>query len=110
MKFSLGSFADLTQSTFWVVFLYGVFINLNNFGIDQSCAATTPRAMKAARSVWTGALLYVPVAALFFLIGSLLFSFYHASPIMEPLVAHDGHADKVPHSSPPSCLPGRPGC
>ena len=36
-KFSLGSFGlDLTQSTFWVVFLYGVFINLNNFGIDQS--------------------------------------------------------------------------
>ena len=104
-KFSLGSFRlDLTQSTFWVVFLYGVFINLNNFGIDQSFvqryhAARDEKA--AARSVWTGALLYVPVAALFFLIGSLLFSFYRASPeLLEPLVAQhpDGHADKVlPH-------------
>ena len=104
-KFSLGSFGlDLTQSTFWVVFLYGVFINLNNFGIDQSFvqryhAARDEKA--AARSVWTGALLYVPVAALFFLIGSLLFSFYHASPeLLEPLVAQypGGHADKVlPH-------------
>ena len=101
-KFSLGSFGlDLTQSTFWVVFLYGVFINLNNFGIDQSFvqryhAARDEKA--AARSVWTGALLYVPVAALFFLIGSLLFSFYHASPeLLEPLVAQypDDHADKV---------------
>lgn len=104
-KFSLGSFGlDLTQSTFWVVFLYGVFINLNNFGIDQSFvqryhAARDEKA--AARSVWTGALLYVPVAALFFLIGSLLFSYYHASPeLLKPLVAQypDGHADKVlPH-------------
>lgn len=104
-KFSLGSFGlDLTQSTFWVVLLYGVFINLNNFGIDQSFvqryhAARDEKA--AARSVWTGALLYVPVAAIFFLIGSLLFSFYHASPeLLEPLVAQysDGHADKVlPH-------------
>ena len=36
-KFSLGSFnATFTESTFWVVLLYGFFINLNNFGIDQT--------------------------------------------------------------------------
>ena len=36
-KFSLGSTAlDFGSSTVWVVLLYGVFINLNNFGIDQS--------------------------------------------------------------------------
>ena len=116
-KFSLGSFGlDLTQSTFWVVFLYGVFINLNNFGIDQSFvqryhAARGEKA--AARSVWTGALLYVPVAALFFLIGSLLFSYYHASPeLLKPLVAQypDGHADKVlPHFIATQLPPGAAG-
>ena len=116
-KFSLGSFGlDLTQSTFLVVFLYGVFINLNNFGIDQSFvqryhAARDEKA--AARSVWTGALLYVPVAALFFLIGSLLFSFYHASPeLLEPLVAQypDDHADKVlPHFIATQLPPGAAG-
>ena len=116
-KFSLGSFGlDLTQSTFWVVFLYGVFINLNNFGIDQSFvqryhAARDEKA--AARSVWTGALLYVPVAALFFLIGSLLFSFYHASPeLLEPLVAQYpyDHADKVlPHFIATQLPPGAAG-
>ena len=116
-KFSLGSFGlDLTQSTFWVVFLYGVFINLNNFGIDQSFvqryhAARDEKA--AARSVWTGALLYVPVAALFFLIGSLLFSFYHASPeLLETLVAQypDDHADKVlPHFIATQLPPGAAG-
>jgi SSS family solute:Na+ symporter len=36
-KFSLGSFAaDFTQSTFWVMLLFGLFINLTNFGIDQN--------------------------------------------------------------------------
>jgi SSS family solute:Na+ symporter len=63
--------------------LYGIFINLNNFGIDQSFvqryhAARDER--EAKRSVWLGALLYVPVAALFFFIGSMLFSYYEASP------------------------------
>ena len=87
-----------------MVLLYGLFINLNNFGIDQSFvqryhAARDDRA--AARSVWTGALLYVPVAALFFLIGSLLFSFYQSSPELLTALkeAHpDGHADQaLPH-------------
>jgi SSS family solute:Na+ symporter len=36
-KFSLGSFKlGLTSSTFWVVLIYGIFINLQNFGIDQN--------------------------------------------------------------------------
>jgi SSS family solute:Na+ symporter len=104
-KFSLGSFAiDFTQATFWVVLIYGLFINLNNFGIDQSFVQryhTARDNQAAARSVWTGALLYVPVAALFFFIGSMLFSFYEASPALlaELKAAYpDGHADQVlPH-------------
>ncbi len=36
-KFSLGSFKlDFTTSTFWMILVYGLFINLQNFGIDQS--------------------------------------------------------------------------
>jgi len=75
-KFSLGSFGlDLTQATFWVVLVYGLFINLTNFGIDQSYvqryhAARSDR--EAGRSVWLGALLYVPISALFFFIGTSL--------------------------------------
>ncbi len=104
-KFSLGSFSiDFTQSTFWVVLIYGIFINLNNFGIDQSFVQryhTARDDQAAARSVWTGALLYVPVAALFFFIGSMLFSYYEASPTLlaELKAANpDGYADQVlPH-------------
>ncbi len=84
-KFSLGdwSFTDLTTSTVWVVLVYGLFINLTNFGIDQNYiqryhAAETEKAAK--RSLWIGAILYIPVSVLFFLIGSLLFSFYQTIP------------------------------
>jgi len=84
-KFSLGDWniADLTTSTVWVVLIYGLFINLTNFGIDQNYiqryhAAESEEAAK--RSLWIGALLYLPVSLLFFLIGSLLFSFYQSMP------------------------------
>ncbi|MEZ5070797.1 MAG: sodium:solute symporter [Bacteroidales bacterium] len=83
-KFSLGSFsADWKQSTFWVVLVYGVVINLQNFGIDQSYvqryfAAGSDR--EARKSLWLGSLLYVPVSALFFFIGTSLFVFYGSDP------------------------------
>jgi SSS family solute:Na+ symporter len=85
-KFSLGSFdLDFTSSTVWVVLLYGLFINLNNFGIDQSYIQRYHAARSTAdagRSVWLAALLYVPISLLFFFIGSGLFSYYEARPEM----------------------------
>jgi len=83
-KFSLGSFgSSLTDSTFWVVLIFGLFINLQNFGIDQSYVqryATADSEAAAKRSVWLGALLYLPISALLFLIGTRLFAFYQAQP------------------------------
>ncbi|MEO9004301.1 MAG: sodium:solute symporter, partial [Ginsengibacter sp.] len=36
-KFDLGSFGvSLSEPTFWVVLVYGIFINLQNYGIDQN--------------------------------------------------------------------------
>lgn len=81
-KLSLGSFAaDLTQPTFWAVLLFGIFINLTNFGVDQNYIQRyhTARSLAdARRSLWLGAIVYLPVSALFFLIGTLLWGFYHA--------------------------------
>jgi SSS family solute:Na+ symporter len=83
-KFSLGSYApDFTMSTVWVVLLYGLFINLNNFGIDQSFVQryhTARSDRQAARSVWLAAGLYIPISLLFFIIGSGLFAYYEAQP------------------------------
>ena len=74
-KFSLGSLKpDFTSSTFWVVLLYGFFINLNNFGMDQNYVqryhtAGTPR--QAVRSIWLCVWIYIPASFLFFVIGSV---------------------------------------
>lgn len=81
-KFSLGSYnlLNISEATFWVVLAYGLMENLKNFGIDQSyiqryIASRSDAA--ARRSIWLGALLYVPVSAMFFFIGTSLFAFYH---------------------------------
>ncbi|MEM8735209.1 MAG: sodium:solute symporter, partial [Planctomycetota bacterium] len=84
-KFSLGNVAlwKVSEPTIWVVFTFGLFDNLRNFGVDQSyiqryIAARNDR--EAAKSVWFGALLYVPVSAMFLLIGSSLFAWYERHP------------------------------
>lgn len=99
-KFSLGSFGlSLAEPTFWVVLVFGLFINLQNFGIDQSYVqryATAESEGAARRSVWLGALLYVPISALLFLVGTGLYAFYAAQPELLPATVEKG--DQVfPH-------------
>ncbi len=99
-KFSLGSFgASLSEPTFWVILVFGLFINLQNFGIDQSYVqryATANSDQAAKKSVWLGALLYVPISALLFLVGTGLYAFYAAQPDLLPEAVSKG--DKVfPH-------------
>ena len=104
-KFSLGSFKpDFTISGFWVIFFYGFFINLNNFGMDQNYvqryhAATSSRS--AAGSIWLCVALYVPASLLFFFIGTCLFSYYSVYPsLLDPVkmqVALEKAADPALH-------------
>jgi SSS family solute:Na+ symporter len=66
-----------------VVLVNGLFVNLQNFGIDQSYVQrylASPTVAEARKSVWLGGLLYIPVSAVFFLIGTALFAFYLAHP------------------------------
>lgn len=77
-KFSLGEWSfDLTSSTVFVVFLYGVTENLRNYGTDQSyvqrmlCARSD---REASKSIWIGALSYLPLSLMFCLIGAALFA------------------------------------
>lgn len=83
-KFSLGSFKmDFTTSTFWVVLIYGIFINLQNFGIDQNYIQrymTASSEKEAKKSALYGGLLYIPVSLLFLFIGTALYSYYSARP------------------------------
>lgn len=94
-KFSLGSFKlSFTSSTFWVVLIYGIFINLQNYGIDQNYIQrymTSSSDKEAKKSALIGGLMYVPVSALFLFIGTALFSYYSATG----LLPQDTPADKV---------------
>lgn len=84
-KFSLGSWSltDFTAPTVLVVLLFSLVENFKNFGIDQSyiqryIASDSDAAAK--RSLWLGGLLYVPVSALFFFIGTTLYAYHAAQP------------------------------
>ncbi|SHF06730.1 solute:Na+ symporter, SSS family [Fodinibius roseus] len=99
-KFSLGSFdLNIYESTFWVVFVYGIFINLQNYGIDQNyvqryVAARSDR--EAKRSALYGGLLYIPVSMLFLFIGTALFVFYTTSAAQLPAELMDpNQSDRV---------------
>ena len=88
-KISFGSFSfsDWSVETFWVTFIYGIFLNLQNFGIDQTytqryVAARTER--EAVKSMMGGALLYVPVSFVFIFIGTLLWAWVQGSPGVVP--------------------------
>jgi len=85
-KMSLGNWdVDLTTGTVWSILLFGLFINLTNFGIDQSFVQryhTASSEQAAKRAVWLGAILYVPISLLFFLLGAALFSYYATQPEM----------------------------
>ncbi len=99
-KFSLGSFGtSLSESTFWVVLIYGLFINLQNYGIDQNYIQrymTTSTDREAKSSALFGSLLYIPVSLLFFFIGTALFSYYSAQPDLLPSdMRLPGAGDKV---------------
>ena len=98
-KFSLGSFGPgIAESTFWVVLVYGIVMNLTNFGIDQSFVQryhTARSDREAAKSVWIGAMMYLPVAALFFFIGTSLFAYYQTQPNMMEQVARGVAASQL---------------
>jgi len=102
-KFNLGSFGtSLADSTFWVVLMYGLFINLQNYGIDQNYVQrymTTSSEKEAKRSALFGSLLYIPVSLLFFFIGTALFAYYTAQPGLFPAdLKMPGTGDRVfPH-------------
>ena len=87
-KFSLGSFSlSLREPTFWVVFVYGLLTNMQNYGIDQNYVQrymTAKSTAEAVKSTMLGSLLYIPVSLVFVYIGTALFSYYTAQPDLLP--------------------------
>lgn len=103
-KFSLGSFSLAPETltapdpSFWIVLVYALFINLKNFGVDQSFVQryiTAKSDRDAAQSVWLGTLLFPLVSTLFFFIGTGLYSLYQASPELRSEVRRQAAADQL---------------
>jgi SSS family solute:Na+ symporter len=94
-KFALGSMdADLLVQGFWVIFIFGIVENLKNFSVDQNYVQrflSAPSEAEARKSLWLGGLLYIPVSALFFMIGTALFVYY----LNVPAAGLPEQADKV---------------
>jgi len=103
-KFSLGSFKlDFIGSSFWVVLLYGFFINLNNFGMDQNYIQryhTASSSKAASKSIWLCVWLYIPASLLFFIIGSCLYAYYEINPELVQSIKHQVAIERLPlHAS-----------
>ncbi|TKC02398.1 sodium:solute symporter [Pedobacter cryotolerans] len=102
-KFSLGSFSpDFVNSSFWVVLLYGFFINLNNFGMDQNYVQryhTASSSKAASKSIWLCVWLYIPASLLFFVIGSALYAYYQVHPELIETIKHQVAVERLPISA-----------
>lgn len=102
-KFSLGSFSlNFLEPTFWVVFLYGFFMNLNNFGMDQNYVQryhTTTSIKEAASSIWLCVYLYLPISLVFFILGSALFAYYESNPDLLHYVQMQVAGERLPNGS-----------
>lgn len=110
-KFSFGPYvADLAIPTLWLVLINALLEHLRNWGIDQSyiqryIAARSER--EAARSIWLAGLLYMPVALIFWFMGTALFVFYRSAADALPAgTAADG---VFPHFIAHEVLPGLSG-
>lgn len=79
-KFSFGSMDfNLMIQGFWVIFIFGIVENLKNFSVDQNyiqrfLSASSEK--EARKALWLGGLIYIPISALFFMIGTALYVYY----------------------------------
>ena len=70
---------DFVIQGFWVIFVFGIVENLKNFSVDQNYIQrflSAPSEARGKKITVAGRLLYIPVSALFFMIGTALFVYY----------------------------------
>ena len=87
---------DLTQLTFIVMVLNGIFYALQKYGTDQTIVQrylTARNDHEAKKAAYIGVLMSVPIWALFMFIGTCLFAYYHSAGA--PLLPEGMKADEV---------------
>jgi len=111
-KLNWGNFDwSLTvRVTFWGALLGGLFNNLVQMGTDQISVQrylTAKSRAEAAKSLWFKLVVTLPVVIIFYLMGAILFAFYHTYPDKLPALAQKDRI--LPHfvvSELPRGLPG----
>jgi len=87
-KFDLGEMSfRWDNQTFVGVLLFGILSNLQNFGVDQNYIQryhTAKSEQEARKALLIAVLPFIPVTALFLMIGTSLFSFYRVQPGLLP--------------------------
>ncbi|MCA9262357.1 MAG: sodium/solute symporter [Planctomycetales bacterium] len=77
----------------WVVIVGAVGQNVSSYTADQAVVQrymTTPDQRRAARSIWTNAVMTIPATFLFFGMGTALFTFYRTHPEkLDPTITTD---------------------
>ncbi len=85
--------ATAAQLALWVVVIGAIGQNISSYTADQAVVQrymTTPDERRAARSIWTSALMTIPATVLFFGIGTALYAFYHSHPEkLDPTITTD---------------------
>jgi len=81
------------QLALWVVVLGGIGQNVSSYTADQAVVQrymTTPDERRAARSIWTNAVMSIFATLLFFGMGTALFAFYQTHPEkLDPTITTD---------------------
>jgi len=95
-KFHMANFHwDVTsaQLALWVVVIGGIGQNVSSYTADQAVVQrymTTPDERRAARSIWTNAVMSIFATLLFFGMGTALFAFYQSHPErLDPTITTD---------------------
>jgi len=90
-KFDLGEMSfRWDNQTFVGVLLFGILSNLQNFGVDQNYIQryhTAKSEQEARKALLIAVLPFIPVTALFLMIGTSLFSFYRVGLLIAAILA-----------------------
>lgn len=95
-----GSLFDLSlvTNTFLVTFLFGTFENLKNYNFEMVYVqryATVSSVRAARRSTWLSVGMYIALTALFLMIGTALYGYFHQSPELEARLRAISSSDKI---------------
>ncbi len=74
---------DVRQITSWWLILETIYQTIRIYGTQQDMAQlylSTDSTAKAARSVWMGILIYIPLGFVFYFLGTAFFAFYQVFP------------------------------